>query len=104
MTADKLDRCREPAHDLDAADGVAVFAVAHQHGLIQRPADEREWEVEGVLYVTADGERAIEKHVPAANGQLERVERATVADADDLEPADGYAAKVAPIVQRHPEV
>jgi hypothetical protein len=104
MTAEKLAQCADPDHlDVDA-DERAVYAVAHQQGVIQWLDDRREYEAMGVLYVSADGERAVERWYRAAAGEFGAVERAFVADASELSPTGDAAKRYAPVVQRHEEV
>lgn len=104
LTKSDLDRCREPAIDVEAHDHVPVYAVAYQHGLIQDTRNDHEYEGMAVLYLTADGEQAVEMWTPAGREEFERVDRATVAPESCLEPTEGFSKKVAPVVRRHQEV
>jgi len=107
MTDDRLAECRQPDRDLFAAadaDERVVFAVAARHGVIQNLSDEYEIAAHTVLYLTPDGGRAVEMWVPADAGDLSNIDRATVAPESKLSPVVGFAAKVAPVVNRHPEV
>jgi len=106
MTRTKLDACRDPETNLfeiaDADERVA-FAVAHRTGVAQDHTAQTEREALAVLYLTADGEQAVERWVWAAGEQFERVDRAIVAPADALEPTDARTKRFAPIVREHPE-
>lgn len=104
LTESKLDRCREPEPDLEAHDLTPVYAVAYQFGLVQDSRNDHEYEAMAVLYLTADGEQAVEMWTRAGRGEFEHVERATVAPEPRLEPTEGFSKKVAPVVRRHPEV
>jgi len=101
MTEAKLEQCDDPVE----ADGQPVYAVAHQHGIIQNHRDERECEGLAVLYVTADGEQAVEmwfrRSGPRDFADAPRVSRATE---DELSPTGEAAQKYAPIARKHPEV
>lgn len=104
MTAEKLDQCAEP-DTLDAdGDERAVYAVAHQQGIVQRPEQDHEYEAMCVLYVTRDGERACERWIAAGPAEFCAVDRAFVADVDDLEDVGERSAKYAPIARKHQEV
>lgn len=104
LTESKLDRCREPEPDLEAHDLTPVYAVAYQFGLVQDSRNDHEYEAMAVLYLTADGEQAVEMWTRAGRGEFDRIERATVTPESKLEPTEGFATRVAPIVHRHPEV
>ena len=104
LTESKLKRCREPDINLEANDDTPVFAVAYQHGLIQDTRNDHEYEGMAVLYLTADGEQAVEMWTRAGREEFERIERATVAPESRLEPTEGFSKRVAPVVNRHPEV
>ena len=99
MTRDKLDQMQPPSDTVGEGE-TAVFAVAHQTGIVQYPADEREYEAIAVLYVTRDGEQVSEKWV--ATSSLSEIERAAAVANADLEPAGENAKRFAPIVRRHP--
>ena len=104
MTHAKLLDCNDVHADVGAGEA-AVFAVAHRQGVVQRDADEFECEAMCVLYLTADGERAVERwYHEVAPDEFERVDRAFVAPLDDLMPIGPNARRFAPIVRRHPEV
>lgn len=96
-----LPRLAEPRTNDVAGDGELAFAVAHQHGIVQDVADQREYEALCVLFLTADGSRAVERWIPAAKNQLERVPRVTRAPDDMLRQA---AAGFADALALHPEV
>lgn len=104
LTESKLKRCREPDIDLEANEHRPVFAVAYQHGLIQDTRNDHEYEAMAVLYLTADGEQAVEMWTRAGREEFDRIERATVAPESLLEPTEGFSKRVAPVVQRHPEL
>ena len=107
MTTDRLAACRQPDRNLfEAATATerVVFAVAARHGLIQNHRDGYELAAHMVLYLTPDGEQAVEKWVVGADGDLSGVDRAFVASGSVLSPAEGFASRVAPVVGRHPEV
>lgn len=107
MTESKLAACRQPQRNLfeAAADGqCVVFAVAHRHGAEQNHDERTERAAHRVLYLTADGERAIEDSVTAAVDDLSRVDRAKMVPESMLEAAGEAAKRFGPIVQRHPEV
>lgn len=104
LTESNLKRCREPDIDLEANEHTPVFAVAYQHGLIQDTRNDHEYEGMAVLYLTADGEQAVEMWTRAGREEFERIERATVAPESRLEPTEGFSKRVAPVVNRHPEV
>lgn len=103
MTDAKLARCRDRDGDEPDAAERAVFAVAHQAGVVQDDTREREYEAVSVLYLTADGEHACERWYAHPDG-FDRVDRAFVVDASELEPTGEHARRFAPIVQHHPEV
>jgi len=101
ITEGTLPRLAEPRTNDMAGDGELAFAVAHQHGIVQNIADAHEYEALCVLYLTADGSRAVEEWIPAGHNQLERVPRVTRAREDMLTAADcGFGEALA----LHPEV
>ena len=103
MITEKLLEATDVHADVDD-DQEAVFAVAHQQGVVQRDADEYEREAMNVLYLTADGEQAVERwYLGAGPEDFLDVDRAFVVDETDLEPTDINARRFAPIVQTHPE-
>jgi len=105
MTVEKLIECNDVHDSDDADDERAVFAVAHQQGVVQNVREEREHEVMGVLYVTADGEQAVERWYHGVTpDHFEEVDRAFVAHVDALEPTGDRARQFAPVVHKHPEV
>jgi len=104
MTAEKLSQCRDPQRDLEADDGQLVFAVAHQHGIVQQPRSETEYEAMCVLFVTADGEQAVEEWIPATRGEFNRISRVSTATNDVLSSIGDNARRFAPIAREHPEV
>jgi len=104
LSESQLNRCCEPSVDLQGHGLTPVYAVAYQFGLVQDPRNDHEYESMAVLYLTADGERAVEMWKPAGRDEFERIERATVAPESKLEETEDFSARVAPIVQRHPEV
>ena len=85
-------------------DGPLAFAVAARHGIRQDFDAEREWESFCVLYLTADGERCVDLFVRGTADEIGSIPRVIRADADKLEPTEGFARRVAPAVRRHPEV
>lgn len=104
MTSEKLAECRTPHGSIDEGER-AVYAVAHQHGIVQDDPRGDEYEAEAVLYLTADGEQAVERWVAGTKHDvLAAVERAFVVDVAELEDAGDAVQRFAPIVQRHPEV
>jgi len=107
MTEERLAECRHPDRNLfEAADADerVVFAVAARHGALQNHREQYELEAHCVMYVTADGEEVLDMFVPGADGDLSDVPRATLAPKAKLSPTEGFAARVAPVVNRHPEV
>ena len=100
---DDLADLRTPT-DIEDADGPLAFAVASRHGLVQDFAAETELEAHLVLYLTADGEYAVEKQVVGSAGDFSSIDRVIVADCEKLTPTAGFAKRVAPAVRRHPEV
>ena len=103
MTDAKLAQCRTPRGEVDD-DERAVYAVAHQHGIVQDERREDEYEAESILDLTADGKQAVERWVAGVDVDFGRVDRAFAVAVDDLEPAGDAPQRFAPIVQRHPEV
>ena len=100
---------RNDLHELRTADprdgdGPLAFAVAARHGLRQDFAAEREWESHCVLYLTADGERCVDLFVRGVADDHSTIPRVIRVDEDTLSPTEGFAARVAPAVRRHPEV
>ncbi|REA00213.1 hypothetical protein DEQ92_20385 [Haloferax sp. Atlit-6N] len=104
MTEAKLRACNQVEASDDGDHEVAVFAVAHRHGVIQNPVRKTERDGEAVLYVTADGERCTERWYPILEGEFEEIDRAFIADERDLDESGSGARRFAPIVQEHPEV
>jgi len=107
MTESKLAECRQPDRnlfELSAADERVVFCVAHRHGAVQDHIERSERAAHAVLYLTADGERAVERWVSGPIDDLSAVDRAMIVPADALVEADRAAKRFAPIVHRHPEV
>ena len=100
--ADDLRDLRTP--DSLGGDGPLAFAVAARHGIRQDFDAEREWESFCVLYLTADGERCVDLFVRGTADEIGSIPRVIRADADKLEPTEGFAARIAPAVRRHPEV
>ena len=105
MTTEKLLQCND-VHGSDDEDGkVAVFAVAHQQGVLQDFERETDRDAMAVLYVTADGERACERWYPKVlDGEFWQVDRAFIADEENLDPIGENGRRWAPIAQKHPEV
>jgi len=107
MTPERLAECRQPQRNLfELADDseCVVFAVAYRDGLVQNIPEQYEFEARAVLYLTADGEQAIESWSRATKSDLRDVERATLAPEDKLTDADDHAKRFGPVVRRHPEV
>ena len=104
ITAEKLLEATDVHADVDD-DQETVFAVAHQQGVVQRDADKYEREAMNVLYLTADGEQAVERwYLGVGPDDFSDVDRAFVVDEADLEPTGINARCFSPIVQTHPEV
>ncbi|RDZ96895.1 hypothetical protein DEQ92_21425, partial [Haloferax sp. Atlit-6N] len=105
ITDDKLTELSPPEHDLDAEPdtGRRCVAIAHQHGIVQDHADEREYEAHCVLYATLDGEWVCERWIPGIGSDLSEIPRGFVAPVAGLSAAGENARRFAPIVQRHPE-
>ncbi|WEL29826.1 hypothetical protein HBNXHx_1720 [Haloferax volcanii] len=104
MTEAKLRACNQVEASDDGDHEVAVFAVAHRHGVIQNTIRKTDQDGEAVLYMTADGERCTERWYRVLDGEFEEIDRAFIADGRHLDEADEVAKRFAPIVQRHPEV
>lgn len=76
---------------------MAVFAVAHQQGIVQRDADAYEREAMNVLYLTADGEHACERwYLGTEPTTFSEVDRAFPVDTHTLEPTGERAPSVSP--------
>jgi len=95
---------RSPTRNDLSGDGELAYAVAARHGLKQDFAAGREWERHAVLYLTADGDRVVERHVRGPVGDHSDIPRVIRARESKLSPTEGFAARIAPVVRRHPEV
>lgn len=109
LSTDDLAACRQPQRNLfeeARADERVAFAVAVRPGhlVVDTPSVDSDIEANAVLYLTRDGEFAVERHVTGATGDLGLVPRAIVAATAALEPADAAAKRFGPVVRRHPEV
>ena len=108
LRVDDLRELRQPQRNLFEAaaphESVA-FAVAVRGGRLvtETPMFEYDSDAVAVLYVTADGERVVERHQQASSDDLRYVPRAVIAPDRQFEPVDEHAARFAPVVQRHPE-
>jgi len=108
LTTDDLRELRQPQRNLyDAAaphESVA-FAVAVRGGTLvtETPMFEYDSDAVAVLYLTADGERVVERHQQAHVDDLRYVPRALIASDRQFAPVDEAAKRFAPVVQRHPE-
>jgi len=94
---------RQPTDD-ELTHDTQLFAVACRDGIAQDFTDEREFEALAVLYLTADGEAVVEKHIRAIAGDREPIPRVITAPDEMLTRATGFATRIAPVVRRHPEV
>jgi len=98
VDADTLDQMREP--DALVEDGTATFAVAQRHGVMTIAAREIQFEATATLYLTADGQQAIERYTRRATA----APRACIVDADDhLVDADP-GVRYTECLPLHPEV
>jgi len=95
---------RDPRRNDLSGDGELAFAVATRHGISQDFAAGREWECHAVLYLTADGEGVVERHVRGPVGDHSAIPRVVRVDESMLSRSEGFAARIAPVVRRHPEV
>lgn len=106
LDADELRECRDPSGPIPD-DREPVFAVAHRAGIVTRLDVSHQYEATAVLYLTADGEQAVEQWYSMADAgdpDWSVVDRALHVDPDELRPTGQAAARLAPIVRRHPEV
>lgn len=108
LTTDDLRELRQPERNLfeaAAAHESVAFAVAVRGGTLvtDTPTFEYDSDAVAVLYVTADGERVVERHQQASPDDLRFVPRAVIAADRQLSAVDEHAARFAPVVQRHPE-
>lgn len=104
MTEADLRACAQPNGPI-AEDQRAVYAVARRTGVVYNAAAGREYEALNVLYLTADGEQAVERwYARTSPDALDAVDRAMAVDEAALTPAGEPARRFAPITQRHPEV
>ena len=96
-TAD-FDQMREP--DALAEDGTAAFAVAQRHGVMTIAARDLQFEATATLYLTADGQQAIERYTRRGTA----APRACIVDAEnhltDADPGVRYTEAL----PQHPEV
>jgi len=98
VDADTLDQMREP--DALTDDGTAAFAVAQRHGVMTIAARELQFEATATLYLTADGQQAIERYTRRGTS----APRACIVDADDhLVDADP-GVRYTECLPLHPEV
>jgi len=109
LSSTDLDECRQPNCDVtEAADSSqrAVYAVAVRDGVLYADTPGRTLDLPhvSVLYVTADGERATTRRVPANPGELSLVNRVLIIDERELQSATEAAKRYAPVARRHPEV
>ena len=108
LTTDDLRELRQPQRNLFEAaaphESVA-FAVAVRGGRLvtETPLFEYDSDAVAVLYLTADGERVVERHQQASSDDLRYVPRAVIGSNREFEPVDEAAKRFAPVVQRHPE-
>ena len=104
MITEKLVECND-VHDSADAGEAAVYAVAHQQGVVQRDVDEYEREAMNTLYMTADGEQAVERwYLGEGSEDFSAIYRAFVVDEVKLTPTGKAARRFAPITRWHPEV
>ena len=104
MTTEKLVECND-VHDSADAGEAAVYAVAHQQGIVQSDVDEYEREAMNTLYMIADGEQAVERwYLGDGPEDFSAIDRAFVVDIDELTPTGKAAQRFVPITRRHPEV
>lgn len=95
---DGLDQLRDP--DALVEDGTAAFAVAQRHGVMTIASRELQFEATATLYLTADGQQAIERYTRRGTPAT----RACIVDADDhltdADPGVRYTERL----ELHPEV
>lgn len=96
-----LRRMNEPEKLVE--DGDAVFAVAYRSGVLRTPDDSHEYETACVLYLSADGRRAVERYFSQG---VTAAPRACIIPANKLYEAqpDGSASPLADALEAHPEV
>ncbi len=98
VDADTLAGMREP--DALTEDGTAAYAVAQRHGVMTIASRGLQFEATATLYLTADGQQAIERYTRRATS----APRACIVDGDahlvDADPGVRYTEKL-PL---HPEV
>ena len=102
--ADDLAALRTPDDIATDDDTRLCFAVACRHGLVQDFERETEHEAHCVLYLTADGEYATERWVRGPADDCSNIKRVIAQPVSLLTEATGFADRIAPAVQRHPEV
>ena len=79
----------------DPADAQAELALS---------VDGTERESNLVMYLTADGERVVVKHIRGLKGELDTIPRVITAPPSLLSPSEGVADRLTEAVRRHPEV
>jgi len=98
VDADDLAQMREP--DALVEEGTAAFAVAQRHGVMTIASRGLQFEATATLYLTADGQQAIERYTRRATA----APRACIVDADahltDADPGVRYTE----CLPLHPEV
>ena len=92
LDADTLAAMREP--DALTEDGTAAFAVAQRHGVMTIPSRNLQFEATTTLYLTADGQQAVERYTRRATA----APRACIVDADahlvEADPGVRYTEKL----------
>jgi len=98
VDADTLAAMREP--DAFVEDGTAAFAVAQRHGVMTIASRGLQFEATATLYLTADGQQAIERYTRRGTS----APRACIVDANahlvDADPCVSYTE----CLPLHPEV
>jgi len=98
VDADDLNQMREP--DALVEEGTAAFAVAQRHGVMTIASRGLQFEATATLYLTADGQQAVERYTRRATA----APRACIVDADahltDADPGVSYTE----CLPLHPEV
>lgn len=98
LDADAFTAMRAP--DALVEDGTAAFAVAQRHGVMTIASRELQFEATATLYLTADGQQAIERYTRRGTP----APRACIVDADDhLTDADP-GVRYSEALSSHPEV
>jgi len=98
VDADTLAQMREP--DALTEEGTAAYAVAQRHGVMTIGARNLQFEATATLYLTADGQQAIERYTRRGTS----APRACIVDAEahltDADPGVSYTE----CLLLHPEV